>query len=209
LKLLKYFQIIYIKIIKMVLPLISSSPSSSSRSTRMRNLKNSISTLGVNHFNLGSSGISSKAYKNGNGIVYHRSSCSYPLVRAYGNGGDYRGTSCNNWIDNYFEAAKEHARMGDFKHLSNYMRYRDMPNIFDIFPNCNQGLSIQDIIWFGVLNDPVATSKNKIAGIPSYDWNWSIDNIQDMKTIAETTNNGVNKYICSDAGIDLNPNYKE
>ena len=30
-----------------------------------------------------------------------------------------------------------------------------------------------------------------------------------MKTIAETTNNGVNKYICSDAGIDLNPNYKE
>ena len=180
----------------MVLPLISSSPSSSSRSTRMRNLKNSISTLGVNHFNLGSSGISSKAYKNGNGIVYHRSDCFYPNVRAYGNGGDCWGGECSTQpfpgrCDKffgmlYFEPGKS------------------------IFPNCNQALSSLDIIWFGVINDPVATSKNKIAGITRrYDWNWSADNINDMKKIAETTNNGVNKYICSDAGIDLNPNYKE
>ena len=155
----------------MVLPLISSSPSSSSRSTRMRNLKNSISTLGVNRF---TSSLPD--------IVYHRSDCSYPNSRAYGNGGDSSDTSCINWINHYVK----------------------------IFPNCNQGLSTQDIIWFGVLNDPVATSKNKIAGRENDGRrNWSLGNFNDMKTIAETTNNGVNKYICSDAGIDLNPNYKE
>ena len=183
----------------MVLPLISSSSSSSSRSTRMRNLKNSISTLGVNHFNLGSSGISSKYVPSSeyvpneyqrNAISFSRTDCTYPLVRS-------------KLLNSRFS----HCQRVGFSGIQ-YIDINDA-NDFLGFPNCKQGLSSLDIIWFGELNDPVATSKNKIKMTPGTLDVWTAGNIWDMKKIAETTNNGVNKYICSDAGIDLNPNYKE
>jgi hypothetical protein len=173
-----------------VVPLISST-SSSSRSTRMRNLKNAISTLGVNQFSF-SSNISSKAARNGNGAVFHRSDCNYPEFRGYRDGGNESG------LFFYCSYSRSEAFL-KFYNLSDKV----------IFSGCEQQLTVADIIWYGELNDPVATSKNKIAGNTQVDWNWSMQNIQDMITISEKTNNGINKYICGADGIKLNPNYKD
>ena len=39
------------------------------------------------------------ASRNGDGIVYHRSDCSYPGHRMYGAGGDWPGSVCGYWQD--------------------------------------------------------------------------------------------------------------
>ena len=168
-----------------VVPLISST-SSSSRSTRMRNLKNAISTLGVNHFSF-SSDISSKA--GGIDVVFNSSDCIYPEFRWYRDGG--YGSPCANrfsyFLNLFFKASQQ---------------------LVIIFSGCEQELTVEDIIWYGELNDPVATSKNKIAGIRQR-VDWSIPTIMDMRTISEKTNNGINKYICGADGVKLNPDYKD
>ena len=38
------------------------------------------------------------APKNGDGLVYHRSDCSPGHVRVYGGGGDFRGSTCGQWL---------------------------------------------------------------------------------------------------------------
>jgi hypothetical protein len=180
-----------------VVPLISST-SSSSRSTRMRNLKNAISTLGVNQFSF-SSNISSKAAQNGSGFfanVFNISDCDYPEFRDYRDGGNESG------LFFYCRYSRSEA----------FLKYYNIYGLSDkvIFSGCEQQLTLSDIIWYGELNDPVATSKNKIAGnTQGRNWNWSIQNIMDMRTISEKTNNGINKYICGADGIKLNPNYKD
>ena len=38
------------------------------------------------------------ASQNGIGLVYHRSDCGYPRHRVYGNGGDWSGSFCGDWV---------------------------------------------------------------------------------------------------------------
>ena len=117
-------------------------------------------------------------------VIYNSSNCGYPKFRRYlFDGYSYDGGSpC----------------MSDF--LSE-------PNIFS---GCEQELTIADLVWYGELNDLVATSKNKIAGIRRGGlWIWNSNNFTDMRKIAEKTNNGINQYICGVDGIKLNPNYKD
>ena len=171
----------------------SSSPSPSSRSTRMRNLKNAISTLGVNHFSF-SSDISSKAAKNGDRIVYHRSDCGYPKFRWYRDGGDREGSFCES--NPYISRLR--APMTDKV----------------IFPACEQGLSAADIIWFGNRNydDPnfiIDTVRNKMSNTSVLNFDWDEGDLSEFKSYANKRNNGEDKYICNSSGFSLNPDYKD
>jgi hypothetical protein len=161
----------------------------------MRNLKNAISTLGVNQFSF-SSNISSKAARNGTGIVFHRSNCGYPNVRLYFWGGEWY-QSCGSHL------------LGDTHYF--FGRYTSDKNIF---PACEQGLSAADIIWFGNKNydDPnfiIDTVRNKMSNTAGIDWNWSEDDLARFKINANKRNNGEDKYICNSSGFSLNPNYKD
>ena len=87
-----------------------------SRSRKMRNIRNSSSSLQTTVFK-------PNAEKNGDGIVYHRSDCSYPGHRMYGAGGDWPGSVCGYWQD----------------------------ASFPIGANCPWGpFTRADIIWYGV-----------------------------------------------------------
>jgi len=68
------------------------------RSSRMRdiNAKTSNLSLGNNLSNFNSE-LSSKASRNGIGIVYNKSDCGYSRVRWYGCGGDCAGSACDYW----------------------------------------------------------------------------------------------------------------
>ena len=113
---------------------------------------------------------------------YNSSDCDYPKFRSYSSDG---GSLCM--------PAQQH--------------FLYEPNIFS---GCEQELTIADLVWYGELNDLVATSKNKIAGIRRGGlWIWNSNNFTDMRKIAEKTNNGINQYICGVDGIKLNPNYKD
>ena len=69
------------------------------RSSRMRdiNAKTSNLSLGNNlsvNFN---NELSSKAARNGGGVVYNKSNCGFSNVRWYGVGGDGPGSTCGKW----------------------------------------------------------------------------------------------------------------
>ena len=177
----------------------SSSPSPSSRSTRMRNLKNAISTLGVNQLSyISSDSRSSEAVINGVGMVYHRSDCGYPNVKAYFFGGKLGPLFCENYplSDDYASFAG--------RYTSDKV----------IFPACEQGLSAADIIWFGNknYNDPnfiIDTIRNKMSNTKGINWNWTVRELSEFKSYADKRNNGEDKYICNSSGFSLNPDYKD
>jgi hypothetical protein len=65
---------------------------SRSRSSKMRN------TNAITNSSSSVTSIETRADRNGGGIVYHRSDCGYPRHRFYGNGGDWAGSACGEWI---------------------------------------------------------------------------------------------------------------
>ena len=65
---------------------------SRSRSSKMRN------TNAITNSSSSVTSIETRADRNGGGIVYHRSNCGYPRHRFYGNGGDWDGSACGNWV---------------------------------------------------------------------------------------------------------------
>ena len=65
---------------------------SRSRSSKMRN------TNAITNSSSSVTSIETRADKNGTNLVYHRSNCGYPRHRFYGNGGDWDGSLCGNWI---------------------------------------------------------------------------------------------------------------
>ena len=65
---------------------------SRSRSSKMRN------TNAITNSSSLQTNIETRADKNGDGLVYHRSDCGYPRHRVYGAGGDWAGSLCGNWI---------------------------------------------------------------------------------------------------------------
>ena len=65
---------------------------SRSRSSKMRN------TNAITNSSSSVTSIETRADRNGGGIVYHRSNCGYPRHRFYGNGGDWDGSTCGNWV---------------------------------------------------------------------------------------------------------------
>ena len=68
------------------------------RSSRMRDINAKISNLSLgNNLSNFNSEISSKASRNGFGIVYNKSDCGYLNVRWYGFGGDGSGSTCENY----------------------------------------------------------------------------------------------------------------
>ena len=76
------------------------------RSSRMRDINAKISNLSLgNNLSNFNSEISSKASRNGFGIVYNKSDCGYAdlNVRWYGVGGDGPGSACGKWGRTYHQ----------------------------------------------------------------------------------------------------------
>ena len=63
-----------------------------SRSSKMRN------TNAITNSSSLQTNIETRADKNGDGLVYHRSDCGYPRHRVYGAGGDWAGSLCGYWF---------------------------------------------------------------------------------------------------------------
>ena len=172
----------------MVVPLnSSSSPSPSSRSTRMRNLKNTISTLGVNVNNFSfSSDISSKADRNGWGVVYNRSNCGYPYFRSYAIGGNSNGSACGAHVLSCDDITKNCAL--DVFYPDWIATDSSSKN------NKNESFTYADIIWYAEYDaaahcgpfscdGPVLRSiQNKRSETPApNNWNWRGINMFDYK----------------------------
>ena len=70
------------------------------RSSRMRNVNAKTSNLSLGSTTTVSinSELTSKAARNGDGIVYNKSDCGYPNVRMYGCGGDCMPLTCERWV---------------------------------------------------------------------------------------------------------------
>jgi hypothetical protein len=98
-----------------------------SRSRKMRNIRNSSSSLQTTV-------IQANAAKNGIGVVYHRSDCSYPGTSFYINGGDANGSVCGYWQDAL------------------------IPHTYD----CPYTFTRADVVWYGVYNNDDETYKNLI-----------------------------------------------
>ena len=125
-----------------------------SRSSKMRNtnaMTNSSSSL---------TNIETRADKNGDGLVYHRSDCGYPRVRVYGGGGDWSGSYCGYWQDA----------------LIPY-------NYIPLYSGEGITFTRADVVWFGVYNNDSGLSmltqsyenlKNKNGGGGH---NWTDDEI--------------------------------
>jgi hypothetical protein len=79
-------------------PLLPYPKSFKTRSSRMRDINAKTSNLSLGStitVNI-SSELSSKAAKNGDGVVYNPSDCGFPNVRWYGCGGDCAPSACGN-----------------------------------------------------------------------------------------------------------------
>ena len=95
--------------------------------------------------------VETRADKNGSDLVYHRSDCGYPRYRVYGNGGDWDGSKCGEWI----------------------------PIIGDYFM-CGVYYTVADIVWYGD-NDSVRNTYNNIKNRNESGWrthNWTTDEIR-------------------------------
>lgn len=72
------------------------------------------------------------AARNGGGIVYHRSDCSYGYVRFYGFGGDGPGSVCGTWSLAAYQRDIIHSFDWNFRteeltqvHLNSFLKYEE------------------------------------------------------------------------------------
>ncbi len=130
------------------------------RSSRMRNVNaktsnlSLASTISVN-FN---SELISKAGKNGDGFVYHRSDCGYPNVRLYGCGGDCPGSNCGYWVSTI--------KTRSFSYYESNGEYISV------------SMSDADLVWYGIPYNREVTARNVAYKIIGPDRYWSINEIK-------------------------------
>ena len=118
---------------------------SRSRSSKMRN------TNAITNSSSSVTSIETRADRNGGGLVYHRSDCGYPRHRVYGDGGNWPGSLCGNWI----------VQIG-----GNSL--------------CGVEINMHDVIWYGDYNSFINTYnniKNKNEG-GGGQHNWTEDEIK-------------------------------
>ena len=128
---------------------------SRSRSSKMRN------TNAITNSSSSVTSIETRADRNGGGIVYHRSDCGYPRNRFYGNGGDWDGSVCGNWIP-----------IDPF--IDRTLCGVDYPNLY------------ADVVWYGDydsvrINDSATNTYNNIKNEDGGgEHNWTSDEIQSV-----------------------------
>ena len=96
---------------------------SRSRSSKMRN------TNAITNSSSSVTSIETRADRNGDALVYHRSDCGYPRHRVYGDGGNWPGSVCGNWIPE-----------------------------FGAIPLCGVNINAHDVIWYGEYDDDLSIS---------------------------------------------------
>jgi len=129
--------------------------------------------------------ISSKADRNGWGVVYNRSDCGYPYFRTYVFGGDSNGSPCDAHVLSCDEFTKNCAFT---------VFYPDQ--IATDSNSKKESFTFAYIIWYAEYNDsakcgpfscdaPVLRSiQNKRSGTPApadNSWNWRGINIMDYR----------------------------
>ena len=147
-----------------------------SRSSRMRNVNaktSNLLSLGTNNVRNYNKELTSKAAKNGNDVVYHRSNCSYPKVNSYGWGGDWPGAGCGYWVSTaYLEGHKAYVYLdGQGNQAENCPRwpclYAEKKIVY---------ISDADVVWYGANaeTDYEYIAINKYFNRPQNDHNWTI-----------------------------------
>jgi hypothetical protein len=81
------------------------------------------------------------APRNGGGIVYHRSDCSYGNVRFYGFGGDGPGSACGTWALAPYQRDIIHSFDWNFRtedltavHINSFVKYQEEADYSTRYP---------------------------------------------------------------------------